>query len=864
MKVASAPLTTSTGRHLARGDVLHGRRYRLLEPISLPESQQGQGTAWLAIDAQSARYRVCIRQIDFPEGSAVGDPQRIVEGIVQRLMELAKRHPGFPSIIDRFVEQDIYYIVWQYPEGESLATLLTRQGGALPEREVAEYGRQLCEMLGLLAQQSPPLVHGGISPETIIVSPDRRWVSLIHIPLFTPRAGHSSNTPAAHISPEQIRGAIHPSADLYSLASTLHHAVTGYDPKERLAFFYPPARRLNPLVSANMEAILARGVRLTALQRYIHPSEMEQELTNLLASLPAVIDTPRLFFEPQLPSVVQLRQQSRRRGIRNLVIPGIISGVTILAFLMLYFMPIVSRGAFTANSVSATTTASAQQLAAQQAALTSELKLEMQSYQQKGIGVSDGNLAFDMYPGRKDSDLKKQAAQAWQKGDMSSAVNLLNQAVSLDPIDGEAQIYNENIHIQQNATPFITLALGMPIDGSVAHMGSDREQLEAVYLAQHAVNSKSLLPHGLKLRIIIANSGAKNADVAAVAQFIADRVAKVGNLDHLIGVIGWYNSSQTINARDIIASAHLPLLAPTASTVKLSGSSPYFFRVAPPDNLQGQVLGTLVVNQLKAKKILILSDPTDSYSISLANAAAKRIEALGGSFTTGVFTEGTTTVEQYQQMVENSVFSNTPIDAILLAGIDIDGIRLAHAVGNVARANPADIQLSHLRVVGGDAVDSRLLLGEGSNADAAIAQSYPKDMARLIFTTFADFNEWTFLKVAPDKQPTFFSDWKATYQSSMVSANAPDPAYKGLMIYDAVDVYMDAATLIQGPINGDSVRNALITLGKGNVPAYQGISGRITFDTNGDPIDKAVVVLDIEDDGNGNVIKILQLAGTFQ
>jgi ABC-type branched-subunit amino acid transport system substrate-binding protein len=109
----------------------------------------------------------------------------------------------------------------------------------------------------------------------------------------------------------------------------------------------------------------------------------------------------------------------------------------------------------------------------------------------------------------------------------------------------------------------------------------------------------------------------------------------------------------------------------------------------------------------------------------------------------------------------------------------------------------------------------------------------------------------------------FFNDWKVTYQSSMVSSNAPDPTYNGLMIYDAMGIYIAAAKLIQGSITGDGVRNAFATLGKGNVPAYQGLSGRIMFDDKGDPVDKALVILTVQQGQNGNAIVIQQVLGRF-
>lgn len=833
---------------LRRGDTLGQGRYRLTEPVVLPKSQREQGGAWMAIDTHSSlRRRVLLRKIRFPVGFQ-GKAEQIVESIVTRFERLSS-HPGIPAVIDVLYEQDSYYLVLEHPIGETLASLIKEQGGALRERDVAEYGRQLCEILAELASQYPPVIHGGISPDTIIINSENRQVYLVFLPLLPLKPLPKENAPlVGYLAPEQLRGSAVLSSDLYSLAATLHHAVTGYSPHERLAFFYPPARRLNPIISPTMEAILLRALHLSVSQRYPHPADMQKELAALIASYPPE--------ESQQNSVLHY-PQSPLTGKNNLGIVAIIGIALVLLLILLIAVPPLLKSTNPNYYAQAT-------VVAQQAALNTELSQEMQNFQKEGIGVSDGRLVFDTYSGRSDTNLKKQAASALQQGNVSAAVSFLNQAVNADPTDGEAQIYNENIHLQQNNSPYVTLAVGLPIDGSAIHLGSDREQLEAVYLAQHEANSQNLLPRGLKLRILVANSGAKNTDVATVAQFIANRVSKAGNLDHLIGVVGWYNSSQTINARDIIASVHLPLVAQTASSVKLSGSSPYFFRVAPPDNVQGQALGTLLANQLNAKRVLILSDSTDSYSVSLANAVAARVTALGSTFTTAAFTEDTTTVDQYQQLIANNVNSNVPADVVFLAGFNVDGVRLAHAIGNLARATPSNSQLGQLKVVGGDALDSGLLLGEGDDADAAFARENPQDMRRLIFTTFADFNEWNSLNLPQDQLPLFTTDWKSTYQSSLVSNNAPDPAYNGLMIYDAVGVLVYTPKWVVGPITGETMRNTLASLGKGKIPAYQGFSGKIRFDKNGDPIDKAVVILAVQDNGSGNQIAVQQVIGSFR
>jgi ABC-type branched-subunit amino acid transport system substrate-binding protein/serine/threonine protein kinase len=857
----SMPLTLHT---LMRGDVLRQGRYRLIERLTLPENQQGQGAAWLASDAQLSSRRVVIREVAVPEGSPA-DKERVVRSIASRLAELGQ-NPGLPNVIEVFNERDTYYIVLQQPEGESLASLLKQQGGALPEYIVAEYGRQLCEILFVLSSQQPPLVHGSINPSTIIVSPDGRRVSLIHMPLFPPKEAQTGKEKGSsgYLAPEQARGTAEPASDLYALAATLHHAVTGYDPHERMAFFHPPARRLNPAVTPGMEEILAQALRLSSQQRYAHADDMRRDLTNLIESYPIQKEQLTSVTDPLGLNAAQIR--ARRRDSSSLDI-GIFAAIGVLVLLAVLFVTMfqvvnVSNPANVAQQ-NAKATLVAQQ---QTAAVNTELALEMQSFQKKGIGVSDGRLVFDTYTGRNDVDLKKKAAQAMQQNNWSSSANYFTSAISADPTDGEAQIYNEDLHILQSGVSYVTIVLGLAVDNSVVDFLLARTEMQGAFLAQREINTGRMLPHGVQLRILIDNSGANAADVTTAAQFIANRVAKTGNADHIIAVVGWPSSSQTINARDIVASVHLPIVSETASSVKLSGSSSDFFRVSPPDNLQGDTLGKYAVQQLQSRTILVMRDPADQYSASLADAFTASVKSLNATAINDPadnFTESATTVAQYEKIVLDARAKN--VGTLFLAGLDVDAVRLAHAVGELLRARPNDLLLANFRILCGNAVDTNLLLGQGSDPDATIASTFPQDMQRLTFTAFSHPDEWTFLGYPKNQQPSFFANWVSIFQSSTVAAdNAPAPGNDAILTHDAVAVIAKAASYVQGPLTGQAVRDALASLGRGNIPAYQGVSGRILFDPQGNPIDKVIVVLGIKANGNTNSIDLIQVAGQFK
>ncbi len=320
-----------------RGDFLNAGKYRLVNAIDLPESQRQQGAAWSALDIYASHHAVLIREIRVPENIAkVSSVEWITSLVVQRFKALGEC-PGFSKVLDSFSEKGLFFLVLDAPQGETLASLLKRQGGALPEDLVAGYGHQLCTLLALLADQQPPIVHSAITPETIILSKDQQSVSLIHLPLFHPelRASRTGQQPlAGYAAPEQVRGGEStPSSDLYGVAVIMHHAVTGYDPQARLAMFHPPARRLNPAVTPQMEQILARQLSLVPSQRYAHPSEMQQELALLLKSYPEQTTTNE---HPIGLNSVQLREQSKNMMMLNIGVFSAICAILLIALILIF------------------------------------------------------------------------------------------------------------------------------------------------------------------------------------------------------------------------------------------------------------------------------------------------------------------------------------------------------------------------------------------------------------------------------------------------------------------------------------------------------------------------------------------------
>ena len=261
----------------------------------------------------------------------------------------------------------------------------------------------------------------------------------------------------------------------------------------------------------------------------------------------------------------------------------------------------------------------------------------------------------------------------------------------------------------------------------------------------------------------------------------------------------------------------------------------------------------------------MIRDTNDTYSQSLANAFASSVQQLGGTVVqdalplSGNSSPPPETVDQFQQGAVQMAIRNE-VDLIFIAGYDQDAVRLAHALGNVARLSPWNTYLANLKVLGGDAVDTGMLLGQGTSSDAAIALHFPEDMRRLTFTSFSDISEWT----GKAQQPTLFKDWGTLYKNM----NTPPPPITNdaIMTNDAFGVIADAIGLVKGPITGQKVRDALASIGTNGIPVYAGISGQIHFGSDGNAINKAVVVLTIaaaDSSGTTNVVQFKGTAGQF-
>jgi len=461
------------------------------------------------------------------------------------------------------------------------------------------------------------------------------------------------------------------------------------------------------------------------------------------------------------------------------------------------------------------------------------------------IGLSDGSYAFDVGTDRIDASLKTQAATKLANGDKIGATSLWNLAVGRsgnDTSDAEALIYLEDQHVLASGSPYITLVVGTMLTGSASNISTGRDDLQGAYVAQKEYNDGLKLRGGKLVRLLVANAGSKSDYVTDVAAQIIQAAKQDSTI---VGVVGWPFSAYAQKVTPVLAAAHIPMVSPSASADVFTRISPYFFRVVPSNNSQAVAGAKYAELQLNAHRVALFVDSNNSYSSSLAADFKNQFLADGYQI---VDTETYTVGDKANLPARLTSALNFSPDLIYFSGYADD---LAVLLINLPTSLP------NLQIMGGDALYE--LGGYPSSARLGFS--------RLRFTAFAYPDEWSIMKMGGD-QP-FFSEYSAAFNPAGADHSAKPYGYTRadnhtILAYDAMHALLQGCQnvlLANNTLTPDALRNGLSQINGAN--AIQGLSGQIAFGSDGDPINKAIVILSVDSEGH---IQLLQenVKGCFE
>ena len=292
---------------------------------------------------------------------------------------------------------------------------------------------------------------------------------------------------------------------------------------------------------------------------------------------------------------------------------------------------------------------------------------------------------------------------------------------------------------------------------------------------------------------IVDNESSNDKAVTAASELISKGVSVV---------LGSYGSGVSIAASDTFASANVPAIGVTCTNPQVTLGNEHYFRICFLDPFQGTVLANLAADKFAAKKAYCLSKLGDDYSGGLVKYFVEAFKKLGGEVVEETFPAGTSDFAAY---VANA--KKTGAD-VFFSPVSIEAAALI-----IEQANTQGLTLP---ILAGDTWDSNVVLAQAKGTKVQV-----------YVTTF-------FVEGSTDPKVTAFVDGFRGYLNSNATAKTNNGGDDEIAAVSAMgfDVYYTALEALKaaGSTKGADVIKALPGV------TYEGVSGAISFDQNGDAV----------------------------
>lgn len=282
----SSPDTRERRGSLPNGTLLNDGRYRVLKRLG----GGGQGTIYLATAKAIELDRapiieddetfVVLKEFVLPvhRGATLAERQYALLNEEARILGRIN-HPSIVKLLDCFVEDHRGYIVLDYVDGDSLKSMVAKNG-PLQEALVREVAIAVCDILTYLHNFRPAIVHRDLTPDNLLCNADGQ---IILIDFTVAQQLQSTRTATVvgkqcYIPPEQFRGLPSVQSDIYALGCTMHFLLTGKDP-EPMHESHP--KELVAELSDGMDAIVARATAFSEHDRFDSAQNFKEQLEAL-------------------------------------------------------------------------------------------------------------------------------------------------------------------------------------------------------------------------------------------------------------------------------------------------------------------------------------------------------------------------------------------------------------------------------------------------------------------------------------------------------------------------------------------------------------------------------------------------------
>ncbi len=264
-------------------------------------------------------------------------------------------------------------------------------------------------------------------------------------------------------------------------------------------------------------------------------------------------------------------------------------------------------------------------------------------------------------------------------------------------------------------------------------------------------------------------------------------------------VNGHMFSGATLAAGPKYEEIGLPMISPSATNPDISALGGFIWRICMTDSVQGEGLAKYTMDDLGFKKIAIMYDDGD-YGRGLADTYEAAFKAAGGE----VVAREQYTAGDAEFKAQLTKIKQAAPELIFLSGYYPEGSKI------VQQAAELGIQVTWLGS-DGYASDELAILGGAA-------------VEGMLVSTFFDYSK-------TDPAVVKFVE---AYRAKFAGAN---PDWFAASAYDVVMMVATAADMA-GSNDRAAINDALATMG-----TYEGITGAITFDENGDVLKPLNIVI---------------------
>lgn len=261
---------------------LRDGRYEIKKQLG----EGGMGRLFLATD-NAVDYPVVVKEM-----LPIFINRKQKDYMEKRFKEEAKllfrlKHSFLPRVTDCFSEKGSLYLVMEYIEGIDLEQQAKQfPNNRLPLDKFLKWIVSSLDILMYLHNQNPPVLHRDIKPSNIMVNRDDE-IFLVDFGV----ARTEGTSTFTHVgtpgfaSLDHYTGRFSPSSDLYSLGATFHYMLSGDDPRNRKAFYFPALDSYRDDIPEKLQDIFDNLLEMNVDDRYHQAEEVVEDLNELLNEL---------------------------------------------------------------------------------------------------------------------------------------------------------------------------------------------------------------------------------------------------------------------------------------------------------------------------------------------------------------------------------------------------------------------------------------------------------------------------------------------------------------------------------------------------------------------------------------------------